>query len=121
MTNGGYRYELTCEIDPERERQYRDAISDAVVEWFEFDGLVEFQPLSAIDGQGDRLQFEFTDRESLDRFADAPGNRETLNRLRSVCIRVETHRWRPGSVSLNGGSSATTPCPDTFAIDRVSE
>lgn len=105
MNTGGYRYELTCEIDPEYERQYRELVSDAVVRWIAVDGLAGFRPMSAVDGTCVRLQFAFADRQTLDRFTTGEDHRETLDALRSVCRRVETARWQPGAVSLSGCGS----------------
>lgn len=121
MNDGGYLYELTCVIDPEHEEQYRELMSDAVIQWFGLDGLAGFRPMSEIDGETIQLQFEFTDRQSLDAFVGSTRHREILDSLRSVCTRVETYRWQPGAVSLEGDSSAVVSRPETPPCERVSE
>lgn len=102
MNDGGYRYELTCEAGPEYEQQYHNVMADAVIQWFSIDGLAGFRPLSEIDGEAVRLQFEFDDQRALEEFVTTPEHREAVDALRSVCRRVESHRWQPGAVSLAG-------------------
>ncbi len=121
MTGGGYRYELTCEVDPEHERAYRDTMAESVIRWFAIDRLGGFRPLAEIDGNAVRIQFEFPDRQALDAFVSSEANQESLAALRSVCERVESHRWEPGAVSLDGGSPPVNPQAETAVPEEISE
>ena len=121
MNDGGYLYELTCTVDPEHEGRYREVISDAVVQWFSTDGLAGFRPLSDIDDETVRFQFEFTDQQTLDAFVNTESHRETLDTLRTVCTRIETRRWQPGAVSLGGGSASIVSRSDSPSFGEVRE
>lgn len=121
MNDGGYLYELTCTVDPEHEGQYREVISDAVVQWFSSDGLVGFRPMSEIDSETIRIHFEFADQQTLESFVSTDTHRETLDALRSVCTRIETHRWQPGAVLLEGNSSSVVPRSGSLSPGQITE
>ncbi len=122
MNGAGYRYELICEVDPEHSRQYREIMTDAVIQWLGMEGLSGFRSMSAVDGMRVRLEFKFADRQALDRFTTDEDHRETLDALRSVCLRVECDRWQPRAVSLVEGDSATAvPDGGTNVAERISD
>jgi len=121
MNDGGYLYELTCTVDPEHEGRYREVISDAVVQWFSTDGLAGFRPLSELGTETVRLQFEFTDQQTLDAFVNTECHRATIDTLRTVCTRIETRRWQPSAVSLEGGSANIVSRSDPPSLGEVTE
>ncbi|WP_238478030.1 hypothetical protein [Natranaeroarchaeum sulfidigenes] len=121
MTGGGYRYELTCKVDPEHERAYRNTMAESVLRWFAIERLGGFRPLAELDGNAVRIQFEFPDRQALDTFVSSEANQKSLAALRSVCERVESHCWEPGAVTLDSGSSSVSPQAEMAVPEEISE